>query len=664
MLAYIRKNSGGLISIFIIGAIALVFIFWGIGGQDSGSSEDIRINGQPVSQYDYLNMLNNVSEQMRDQKDGNPLTAQEQLVARQQALVSILDRQNLLSLAKGAGRQVSAERINREVKSNPMFQVDGSFSMEAYEELVPSLYNRPLAVFEANLADDIIVNETANFIKGLGFAPVEAVFDEYGFLYDQLVLDYVFFPESAFLDEKAEPTEEQLNAFYNENLDLWRSPAKARLEYVEINITDFNDQVQVSDEDLADAYLEQRETLTRPEEAEASQILVRFPSLSPTVEEKAATEAKAKDAFERAQTEDFKELASQINQDSVSAANNGSLGTVRRGQNLPQVEEAIFGEGKDKIGQVIGPVETIFGYHVLLVESYRPASQATLEESKAELTELVTHRKARRLAVNRVEDLLDILPTSNLTAESFAEIAKSIGLEPQETSLFSDVSNAPPFLAEDESLVAEALETPLGIAGEPLENPERFILYTPIEKLDPFVRPLEDETVRPEAVKAWQANQAKDKALEAAKAFIVSAANMDWDDMVSSLPEGVESETTEPFTRARMDSAGAYLADSDPESLFSQFFKLSQKGDLSEEPIRVNGETNKGYMVLAVNNVQPADISAVSDGEIVNLQATARGAVSNSALNWWQYRSRADAKLQLPPAIQSMLDGNDLEDSQ
>ncbi|MDR1677632.1 MAG: SurA N-terminal domain-containing protein [Deltaproteobacteria bacterium] len=661
MLKYIRKRSGGIISILIIGAIALVFIFWGIGGQDTGPSEDIRIDGQPVSQYTYADLLNNVTESIRSQKEGTPLTVDEELTARRQALAILVDRQNLLSLANTTGRQVSVEAINKAVKSNPIFQKDGRFDMATYEDVVSRYFNRSLSTFEANLSDDLLTGEMEDFIKSLNFAPTGTVLDGYHFTDDKLVLDYVYFPETAFKKEDQVPTEEQIKTYYRDNQDKWRSPAKVSLAYVEIDVSDFTDKVDVTEEDLEVTFLEEKASLAKPEEAEVSQILLRFPSLSPTVEEKEAIRIKAEQALERTKTEDFKALAAEISEDADSAAKNGSMGTIRRGQTLPQVEEAIFSLGVDSQGQVIGPVESFFGYHLIMVEKYSPAREPDLQEAKEDLTKIVTQRKARRLAINKIEDLINNLPTTGLTSKTFSDNAKSLGLESKETDLFSDPSDAPPFLAEDKDLVTAALNLPVGQLGEPVDNPEHIVLYTPINKIDSALRPLEDETVRPEVVAAWQDSMAQKLTQETALNFINSSATSDWETMIDGLPEGVENGTTSAFPRMQFFTAGAYLTDSEPMSLLGQFFKLGQKGDLTDSPIRVDSDKNKGYLVLAVNNLEPVDESLLPEGEIIKMQASAKAVMANSGYSYWLAKQRQEAKVQLPQYLQTMIEGRDLQ---
>lgn len=61
----------------------------------------------------------------------------------------------------------------------------------------------------------------------------------------------------------------------------------------------------------------------------------------------------------------FAEAALQFSIDSSSAANGGELGSIIRGQTVPEFEEAILSA---PIGELYGPVQSEFGYHLIIVE--------------------------------------------------------------------------------------------------------------------------------------------------------------------------------------------------------------------------------------------------------------------------------------------------------
>jgi parvulin-like peptidyl-prolyl isomerase len=81
---------------------------------------------------------------------------------------------------------------------------------------------------------------------------------------------------------------------------------------------------------------------------------------------------------------DFAELAQENSTDPGSKENGGELGEVTSGQTVPAFEEAVFGAEE---GEIVGPVKTQFGFHVIQVTGKSPAQ--TLEESREEIeTEL------------------------------------------------------------------------------------------------------------------------------------------------------------------------------------------------------------------------------------------------------------------------------------
>jgi parvulin-like peptidyl-prolyl isomerase len=61
---------------------------------------------------------------------------------------------------------------------------------------------------------------------------------------------------------------------------------------------------------------------------------------------------------------DFAAIAGERSQDPGSGAAGGDLGPAPRGQYVPEFEEAVWGAS---LGEVVGPVETQFGFHIIEV---------------------------------------------------------------------------------------------------------------------------------------------------------------------------------------------------------------------------------------------------------------------------------------------------------
>jgi peptidyl-prolyl cis-trans isomerase C len=79
---------------------------------------------------------------------------------------------------------------------------------------------------------------------------------------------------------------------------------------------------------------------------------------------------------------DFAELARQYSQDPGSAENGGDLGCLGQGETVPPFEEAAFGADE---GEIVGPVKTQFGYHVLEITEKKPQQARPLSEVESQI---------------------------------------------------------------------------------------------------------------------------------------------------------------------------------------------------------------------------------------------------------------------------------------
>jgi peptidyl-prolyl cis-trans isomerase C len=79
---------------------------------------------------------------------------------------------------------------------------------------------------------------------------------------------------------------------------------------------------------------------------------------------------------------DFAELAKANSTDTGSGANGGDLGWFGLGMMVKPFEDAVVAA---KVGDVTGPVQTDFGFHLILVKETRVAEKPTLDQLRDEL---------------------------------------------------------------------------------------------------------------------------------------------------------------------------------------------------------------------------------------------------------------------------------------
>jgi peptidyl-prolyl cis-trans isomerase D len=96
------------------------------------------------------------------------------------------------------------------------------------------------------------------------------------------------------------------------------------------------------------------------------------------------TEQQAKDVMAALQQgESFANLAKAVSQDTSSGAQGGELGWKSKGAYVPEFEEAIWSD-KVKVGDVLGPIKTQYGYHIIQVEGREMRTLTEAEKTQLE----------------------------------------------------------------------------------------------------------------------------------------------------------------------------------------------------------------------------------------------------------------------------------------
>ena len=114
----------------------------------------------------------------------------------------------------------------------------------------------------------------------------------------------------------------------------------------------------------------------------------RFKDAAPQTEYNAAhilvaDEAKAKELLAELEAgADFAELAKTNSTDTGSGAAGGDLGWFGLGMMVKPFEESVVAA---EVGKVAGPVQSDFGFHLILVKETRVAAQPTLDDIRDEL---------------------------------------------------------------------------------------------------------------------------------------------------------------------------------------------------------------------------------------------------------------------------------------
>lgn len=153
--------------------------------------------------------------------------------------------------------------------------------------------------------------------------------------------------------------------------------------------------VKVDEAEVKQFYEEHKSELVAGDTVEASHILV-------DTEEKANEIA----ADIKAGKISFEDAAKQYSS-CPSSAEGGALGEFGRGQMVPEFDTAVFSM---EIGEISGPVQTQFGYHLIKLTGKKEAAAVPFEQIKAQLTQQVLAEKQQKAYTSKINQLKIMIP--------------------------------------------------------------------------------------------------------------------------------------------------------------------------------------------------------------------------------------------------------------
>src|SRR5690606_8789813 len=200
------------------------------------------------------------------------------------------------------------------------------------------------------------------------------------------------------------PSEEALKAALQRQGLSWEEyteTLRKQLAHMKLINLRVRSQVKVDEEEVRRRYAEILAGERGEEEIRASHLLVHAPADAPP----AALERARKVALEllaRARAGESLEELARIPLGDAPQRTAGDLGWFRRGEMLPELEEAAFAL---QPGQLSEPVRTRFGYHIVLVRERREVPPPDYEEVAARLREALYQEELERQTRRYVESL-------------------------------------------------------------------------------------------------------------------------------------------------------------------------------------------------------------------------------------------------------------------
>ena len=412
MLQNIREKFTGWVAISILGVIGLSFVFVGLNYSFVGQGYAAKVDGVDIS-------INQFENAYREQLQSNPQFAQLPEEFRQRLRSNIIEQlvqQRVIdNYLDAVGYQISDEQVTAMIQRAPEFQVDGKFDLETYRNLLAQAGYEP-ARFEASQRIALRRDQLQRAIRGSALVSPSQYRRFLNLAAEQRVVQLATIDPASVADAIT-VTDEMITAFYDNNSALYQLPETADIQYVEISRSDVAAAVSVTEEALQDYYEFNKDRYLQDEQRQARHILIAFGDDKDTARETAT------ELLTRVRSgESFEDLARESSDDSGTAANGGDLGVMTRSQLENELGGAIFSMDE---GDVDGPIETEFGFHVVRLDNILERGPLPVDQVRGELTTELQDQQAESLYRELERKLSDAL----FDATDINQLATAVGAE-------------------------------------------------------------------------------------------------------------------------------------------------------------------------------------------------------------------------------------------
>jgi len=431
MLEFIREKAKGIIAWAIIILIAVPFALWGINNYFTGDKGVIvaEVNGEKIPAGEFLRAYQRERQQLQQQLGEAFDEKVDDEKLRQRILEQLIESRLIQQWAREHHMAISDAQLAAVIQSAPIFLDEkGRFDHRKYEQL---LANNGLSVaqFEHLQRQFLLEQQYRNLTLASSLATAAEVSQLVALQQQQRKAGWIEFDLKPYL-ARVKVSDQQIADYYAAHKDEFVEPERVVVDYVLLDKQQLARQIQPDEATLKQFYADNRELYTEPEERRVRHILIRAKRGDKASEEAALAKIRQIQA-ELKQGKSFAELARTHSQDPGSAAVGGDLGYFQQGMMAPEFDKKVFSMKK---GEIAGPVQTDFGYHLILLEDIKPRRVLPYDKVKDRVLQAYRQQQADK----RYYDLLEKLNAiAYEQPDSLEPAAEAIGGKVQTTAPFA-----------------------------------------------------------------------------------------------------------------------------------------------------------------------------------------------------------------------------------
>lgn len=336
--------------------------------------------------------------------------------AREAILRMLMDESAVSQMVAKEYVDVSEAQAISLIKNADALKKDGQFSPELYERFLQS-QGKSDQQFVNEIRRDLAKETLLTGVTATYPVPPAVVEHLHKIITEQREIQTMIFNVDQYLGD-VKVTPEEVRAYYDQHQKEFLAEEHMTAEYVVLSPDDFKAGIKPNEEEVRGYYEQNKKQFTTPEERRASHILIAFG------EDKEASKKKAEEVLAKvkANPADFAKLAKEFSIDGGSAQQGGDLDFFPRGMMVKPFEDATFSAKK---GDIVGPIESDFGWHIIYVTDIRPSAIRPFEAVRSDIEAEYIGQMALREFSEKAEDFTNIVYEQ---ADSLEPVAKKFGL--------------------------------------------------------------------------------------------------------------------------------------------------------------------------------------------------------------------------------------------
>lgn len=352
--------------------------------------------------------LENLRVRLGEEFRSNMLDSQEAKVA---LLEAIMNERSLIGETSLEDILVSEQVAIEMIKTFPRFLTDGKFDAEKYTNYLAAS-GMSDEYFVHMIRGEISRNLLTEGITRTTLVPDTASRSIFNLLTEKREAAVHNLSVGEYM-VKVKVSDEDAKKYWTDNQKQFERPDAVNVEYVVFS-PDLFKNVEPSEEDIKTFYEQNKGRFQAPEERRASHILIDFG------QGKDKAKAKAEEIFKqvKADPKAFAEVAKKESADPGSAKEGGDLGWFTKGMMVPAFEDAVFNA---KEGDIVGPVESEFGFHIISVTGVKATAAKPLADVRAEIVKLYQDQESQKRFAEEADNFTNMVYEQSDSLKSVIE---------------------------------------------------------------------------------------------------------------------------------------------------------------------------------------------------------------------------------------------------